>query len=127
MEPARATRSGRMAGQALPPQYLNGQLLIAMPAMRDPRFAKTLIYVCAHNAEAAMGIVVNRVLGSLTYGDLLQQLGIEGHGAVDERKVHFGGPVETSRGFVLHSADHLEEGSLLVDEAVALASTTRNL
>ena len=91
--------------------YLSGQLLIAMPTMRDPRFSRTVIYMCAHTAEGAMGIVVNRLIGSLSFNDLLQQLGLDGTGSQDARKVHFGGPVETSRGFVLHSADKLEEGS----------------
>lgn len=107
-----------------PSSYLSGQLLIAMPTMRDPRFARTVIYMCAHNAEGAMGIVLNRLIGSLSYTELLKQLGFEGEGAQDDRKVHFGGPVETSRGFVLHSTDKLEEGSLLVDDDVALTSTT---
>src|SRR5581483_10143823 len=104
--------------------YLSGQLLIAMPTMRDPRFARTVIYMCAHTAEGAMGIVVNRLIGTLSFNDLLKQLGLDAAEANDGRKVHFGGPVETSRGFVLHSADKLEEGSLLVDDEVALTSTT---
>ncbi|HUA54130.1 MAG TPA: YqgE/AlgH family protein [Candidatus Sulfotelmatobacter sp.] len=104
--------------------YLSGHFLIAMPAMRDPRFARTVIYMCAHNADGAMGLVVNRLIGSLSYNELLKQLGFEGAGDQDDRKVHFGGPVETSRGFVLHSSDKLEEGSLLVDDEVALTSTT---
>ena len=106
------------------PGYLSGQFLIAMPTMRDPRFARTVIYMCAHNADGAMGLVVNRLIGSLSYNDLLKQLGFDGTGSQDNRKVHFGGPVETSRGFVLHSSDKLEEGSLLVDDDVALTSTT---
>jgi putative transcriptional regulator len=104
--------------------YLSGHLLIAMPTMRDPRFARTLIYMCAHNAEGAMGIVINRLIGSLSYSDLFRQLGLESENIRDDRKVHFGGPVETSRGFVLHSSDKLEDGSLLVDDEVALTSTT---
>ncbi|MBI3513285.1 MAG: YqgE/AlgH family protein [Proteobacteria bacterium] len=107
-----------------PNSYLSGQLLIAMPTMRDPRFARTVIYLCAHNADGAMGLVVNRLIGSLSYTDLLKQLGFEGNSTPDNRKVHFGGPVETSRGFVLHSSDKLEEGSLVVDDEVALTSTT---
>lgn len=117
--------SGQPTGSSKDPSgYLSGQLLIAMPTMRDPRFARTVIYMCAHNAEGAMGIVINRLIGSLSYTELLKQLGFEGDGAPDDRKVHFGGPVETSRGFVLHTTDKLEEGSLLVDDDVALTSTT---
>ena len=112
------------SGPNKPNSYLSGHLLIAMPAMRDPRFARTVIYLCAHNADGAMGLVVNRLIGSLSYTDLLKQLGFEGASTPDNRKVHFGGPVETSRGFVLHSSDKLEEGSLVVDDDVALTSTT---
>ena len=104
--------------------YLSGQMIIAMPRMRDPRFARSVIYICAHNADGAMGLVVNRLIGSLTYSELLQQLGIDSEEAPSDRKVHFGGPVETSRGFVLHSTDKLEESSLVVDDGVALTSTT---
>ena len=82
--------------------YLTGQLLIAMPSMRDPRFARTVIYVCAHNADGAMGLVVNRLVGSVTFPDLLSQLGIDTDAAIEEIRVHFGGPVESGRGFVLH-------------------------
>jgi putative transcriptional regulator len=102
---------------------LTGQLLIAMPNMSDPRFERSVIYVCAHNEEGAMGLVVNKLIGSLTFPDLLQQLGIETGDLEDEIRVHFGGPVETGRGFVLHSADYLHEGSLQVNEEVALTAT----
>lgn len=105
------------------PGYLTGQLLIAMPGMPDPRFARTVIYVCAHSAEGAMGIVVNRLFGSITFPDLLEQLGIEAGFAMQGRRVHFGGPVEAARGFVLHSADYLQDGTLQVDEDVALTAT----
>jgi putative transcriptional regulator len=130
--PGRSATAGRQRAAAVmgssddkkPTSYLSGQFLIAMPTMRDPRFARTVIYMCAHNADGAMGLVVNRLIGSLSYAELLKQLGFEGATNTDDRKVHFGGPVETSRGFVLHSADKLEEGSLLVDDEVALTSTT---
>lgn len=105
------------------PGYLTGQLLIAMPAMPDPRFARTVIYVCAHSAEGAMGIVVNRLFGSITFPDLLEQLDIEAGPAVHGRRVHFGGPVEAARGFVLHSTDYLQDGTLQVDDEVALTAT----
>src|SRR5215217_8852665 len=92
--------------------YLDGQMLIAMPSMGDERFARSLIYVCAHSSEGAMGIVVNQPAANITFPDLLVQLEVVG--APDliqlpphagEVKVLKGGPVETSRGFVLHSAD----------------------
>ena len=103
--------------------YLTGQLLVAMPQMRDPRFARSVIYMCAHSADGAMGLVVNRRVGSLTFDDLLKQLDIGPNKRSDEIRVHFGGPVEQGRGFVLHSSDYLQTGSLRVDDAVALTAT----
>lgn len=103
--------------------YLTGQLLIAMPNMRDPRFARSVIYVCAHNADGAMGLVVNRLVGSVTFPDLLEQLSIEGGTACEEIRVHFGGPVESGRGFVLHSGDYRHDSTLQVDEKMGLTAT----
>jgi putative transcriptional regulator len=103
--------------------YLTGQLLIAMPGLRDARFARTVIYMCAHNEDGAMGLVINRLIGAITFPDLLRQLGIEPTGLTEEIRVHFGGPVESGRGFVLHSSDYLQEGSLNVDGNVALTAT----
>ena len=103
--------------------YLTGQLLVAMPQMRDPRFARSVIYMCAHSADGAMGLVVNRRVGSITFDDLLQQLNIGPNKRSDEIRVHFGGPVEQGRGFVLHSSDYLQSGSLRVDDQVALTAT----
>jgi putative transcriptional regulator len=103
--------------------YLTGQLLIAMPGLHDARFARTVIYMCAHNEDGAMGLVINRLIGAITFPDLLRQLGIESTGLTDEIRVHFGGPVESGRGFVLHSSDYLQEGSLNVDGKVVLTAT----
>ena len=80
-------------GQTPEQGYLTGQLLIAMPHMRDSRFARTVVYICAHNAEGAMGLVINRLVGSATFPDLLSQLGIETETVAEEIRVHFGGPV----------------------------------
>lgn len=120
----RAFSGTNMADTEQASVYLGGKLLIAMPRMSDRRFAKSLIFLCVHNPDGAMGIVVNRLVGSLTYGELMQQLNIDGEAMEDERQVHFGGPMETSRGFVLHSTDRIEEGTLLVDDDIALTSTT---
>ena len=103
--------------------YLTGQLLIAMPSMRDPRFARSVIYVCAHNADGAMGLVVNRLVGSVTFPDLLSQLGIDTEATTEEIKVHFGGPVESGRGFVLHSGEYNHASTLRVAEQMALTAT----
>jgi putative transcriptional regulator len=103
--------------------YLTGQLLVAMPQMRDPRFARSVIYMCAHSAEGAMGLVVNRRVGSITFADLLQQLGIGPSQRSDEIRIHFGGPVEQGRGFVLHSGEYVQSGTLRVNENVGLTAT----
>lgn len=103
--------------------YLTGQLLVAMPGLSDPRFARTVIYMCAHNADGAMGLVLNRTIESLTFPDLLSQLGIEGAGAEAPIRIHFGGPVESGRGFVLHSADYVQDATMVVDNRVALTAT----
>lgn len=102
---------------------LVGQILVAMPGMPDPRFAQTIIYMCAHNAEGAMGLVVNRALETLSFGSLLTQLGIPICGERIERPVHFGGPVDTGRGFVLHSRDYERDGTMTVTDAFALTAT----
>jgi putative transcriptional regulator len=103
--------------------YLEGQLLIAMPAMVDTRFAHSVIYLFAHSSSGAMGLVVNKLLDGITFPDLIRQLGIES-GPVDRQiRVHFGGPVETGRGFVLHSADYQHEATLRLGQDVALTTT----
>ena len=102
---------------------LTGQLLVAMPHMADSRFARSVVYLCAHSAEGAMGLVVNRLIDSLSFDSLLDQLGLEtGANAVD-LPVHFGGPVESSRGFVLHSADYVQDSTLVIDDDIALTAT----
>ena len=103
---------------------LTGQLLLAMPQMLDERFARSVVYICAHSDEAgAMGLVINKLLGSLTMGELFAQLDISPSGAAGSRPVHFGGPVEAGRGFVLHTADYNEDATLVVDDNIALTAT----
>jgi putative transcriptional regulator len=102
---------------------LSGQLLVAMPQMSDPRFARTVVYLCAHSSDGAMGLVVNRLIDSLTFGNLLSQLGVDAEGGPADMPVHFGGPVESSRGFVLHSSDYLQDSTLVIDDEIALTAT----
>ncbi len=104
-------------------QSLTGQLLVAMPAIGDPRFERTVIYLCAHGPEGAMGLVVNRLLDNLTFPDLLRQLNIDADGIDDRIEVHFGGPVDSGRGFVLHSADFQQDSTMVVDDEIALTAT----
>jgi putative transcriptional regulator len=110
------------AGDASRTGYLSGQFLIAMPHLPDTRFQRTVIYLCAHSEEGAMGLIVNKVLDSLTLPELVAQLDIPTEGSKPE-KVHFGGPVDTSRGFVLHSCDYIETGTVVVGHGLALTAT----
>ena len=103
--------------------YMTGQLLIAMPNMADPRFARTVIYLCAHSDEGAMGLVINKPMPQITFVDLLEQLEIETEGTIEDQMVHFGGPVESGRGFVLHSGEFQREGTMMVDDVVGLTAT----
>ena len=103
---------------------LSGKLLIAMPGMGDPRFDKSVVYMCAHSPEGSMGLIVNKPAPGIKMDDLLDQLSIaKGDGSRGVR-VHFGGPVEHGRGFVLHSADYQNEGSTLrVDDEFGMTAT----
>ena len=99
-------------------------LLVAMPSMQDPRFARSVIYLCAHSPEGAMGLVVNQTAGSVTFPAVIDQLGIKADAGRDnDTPVHVGGPVESSRGFVLHSPDYVLESTLVIDEQFALTAT----
>jgi len=111
--------------------YLDGQFLIAMPGMQDSRFSRSVVYICAHSADGAMGIMVNQPAPQITFRDLLVQLNLIPEGpeirlpdAADTMLVHRGGPVETGRGFVLHSADYfIENSTLKIDKDVCLTAT----
>ena len=123
----KATQQGTPPGRG----YLDGQMLIAMPAMSDERFSRAVIYVCAHSTEGAMGIIVNQPAPNIKFPDLLVQLEvipaaerIQLPGRAEDVKVLKGGPVETGRGFVLHSADFFIENSTLpIDEGICLTAT----
>lgn len=103
--------------------HLTGMLLVAMPGMPDPRFNRSVVYLCAHSADGAMGLVVNQAAGNVTFPAVMGQLGIEGGDGGDDTPVHVGGPVETSRGFVLHSVDYVQDSTLVIDERFALTAT----
>jgi putative transcriptional regulator len=103
--------------------YLTGQLIIAMPKMSDPRFSKTVIYMCAHNSEGAMGLIINKLVDELTFPDLLKQLEIKPALPKSPLNVFLGGPVEQARGFVLHSTEYLQDATLRVSDTVGLTAT----
>lgn len=110
--------------------YLDGQLLIAMPGMGDPRFERSVIYMCAHSEQGAMGIIVNKATPMMRFGDLFSQLDLTGNEPMEpspgmmDMPVLFGGPVEQGRGFVLHTRDYFTaDSSLPVAENIALTAT----
>lgn len=103
---------------------LTGKLLIAMPGMGDPRFHRSVIFMCAHSDDGAMGLIVNKPAPDLTFADLLQQLEIEPDGAAPGPRVYLGGPVENGRGFVLHSSEYAAASSTLqVDKGFGMTAT----
>jgi len=93
---------------------LTGKLLIAMPGMGDPRFEKSVVFLCAHSDDGSMGLIVNKPAPGLAMDDLLEQLDIDRSAGSTDVIVHFGGPVEHGRGFVLHSDDYNSASSTLV-------------
>lgn len=111
--------------------FLKGQLLIAMPGMTDRRFSRSVIYMCAHSSEGAMGLIINFPASNIAFTDLLERLDIVPRGAEDgistdliDRQVHTGGPVETGRGFVLHTPDYYVNNSTLkIDTDVSLTAS----
>ena len=109
--------------QPSPNSFLTGQLLIAMPAMADERFAQSVIYLCAHTPEGAMGLVLNRPVARPTFEELLKQLKVDPVPPAREIRMYAGGPVDSGRGFVLHTADWTGDGSLMVDDGVALTAS----
>ena len=104
---------------------LTGQLLVSMPQMSDPFFARSVIYLCTYGEDdGAMGLIINRAVESFTLRDLYAKLEIEPVMNVEDSKpVHFGGPVAPTKGFVLHSADYREEGTLIVDDRFSLTAS----
>jgi putative transcriptional regulator len=104
--------------------FLEGKLLIALPGMTDDRFAQTVIYMCAHSPKGAMGIVINKPIPGLSFTDLMRQLEIDTKPSVGHLPILYGGPVETGRGFVLHSGDYDGNDSTLpVSEDISLTAT----
>ncbi|WP_137390071.1 YqgE/AlgH family protein [Rhodoligotrophos defluvii] len=112
-------------------EYLDGKMLIAMPSIGDDRFARSVVYVCAHSAEGAMGIVVNKPADHITFPDLLERVNVLPAGErislspeIRSKPVQFGGPVESGRGFVLHTSDYFaSDCTLPIDEGIGLTAT----
>lgn len=110
-----------LAGRAA--DRLTGQILVAMPSLSDPTFSQTVILLCAHGEDGAMGIVLNRALQQPSFAGLLRQLDIQPSPPQREIRLCAGGPVENARGFVLHTTDWREDSTLEVDGTFALTTS----
>lgn len=103
--------------------YLEGQLLLAMPGIGDARFDRTMIYLCSHSKDGAMGLVLNRSFQGMNFAGLLGQLNMTVPAVMPSVAIHAGGPVEPGRGFVLHSDDYFRDGSRRISDGMVLTAT----
>jgi putative transcriptional regulator len=116
-------------GTRIDPDLLDGDspfrntLLVAMPGMHDSFFSRSVIYICAHSAQGAMGIVINQRLPDMEFSELASQLHLPRPLLSSDPVVHFGGPVETGRGFVLHSTDFIREDTVRVTDGICMTGT----
>jgi len=115
----RATTGKAVSAQSA---TLAGQLLVARTELRDPRFIRTVVYIVHHDAGGAMGLILNRPIGEASLSELLERAGVEGKGVNGKIRVHFGGPVEPARGFILHTVDYTIEGSQVVKDGIAVTA-----
>jgi putative transcriptional regulator len=131
MVETRKTSGGPAAANDMNGSCLAGQLLVAMPTMRDKRFVRSVIYMCTHTSDSAMGLILNQRAPHIDFPDLLEQLGIV-PGQTEESippdvldmDVHIGGPVDTKRGFVLHTADYtVDKTTMMIDNRICLTAT----
>ena len=111
--------AGDSLGQAA---NLKGQLLIADDGMGDPRFAKTVILMIEHNRHGAMGVVVNKVVGSGPLAKLMEGFGMDAAGVKDVLKLHYGGPVESGVGFLVHGPDYHGPGTQIVNDVASITT-----
>ncbi|MDE1153067.1 MAG: YqgE/AlgH family protein [Micavibrio sp.] len=116
--------------QQIDPKLMRGDspfrnhLLIAMPGMDEGFFSRSVVYICAHSDAGAMGIVINQKLPDIEFHDLLKQLGLPQSHQLMQPVIHFGGPVEAGRGFVLHTADFLRGDTVRINDSMCLTGTT---
>lgn len=103
--------------------FLTGKCLVAMPNMGDERFDNSLIYICSHSENGAMGFVVNKKIKEFSFTDLANQLPIANISPVVPIDLHQGGPLEKVRGFVLHSTDYVKEDTVVIDDDIAVSSS----
>jgi putative transcriptional regulator len=114
---------GKPAARGSEPRGLAGQLLVATPAMTDPRFSRTVVYMVRHDASGALGLVVNRPFKEVPISDLLRRLGLKHDGVGGSMRMHYGGPVGPGSVLVLHTADWRGEGTQVIADGIALTGT----
>ena len=109
--------------------FLAGKLIIAMPTMSDPRFKRSVVCICAHNEDGAIGIIINKIIESLSFSKIIKQLKLKKNMTKNDYKDHiyFGGPVETERGFILHSSDYSSENSTSINSEISMTASTEIL
>ncbi|MEM7211053.1 MAG: YqgE/AlgH family protein [Pseudomonadota bacterium] len=104
--------------------FLDGRMLIAMPGMSDPRFVRSIVYLCAHSEDGAMGLITNKAVEDLLWKDLFKKINIPIGSVNAPRQICFGGPVDMERGFLLHSSDYFADGATLkVDDETSMTAT----
>ena len=103
---------------------LTGQIIVSMPSLEDKRFYKTVIYICAHSNQGSMGIIINKKIDLDLYPNLLEELGIEQKFSEKKLFIRYGGPLESGRGFILHSDDTMRKETLSINKGIALTSTS---
>ena len=102
---------------------LTGKLLVAMPFLPDPRFSHAVIYICGHDEDGAMGLIINKGLPAVTFEELLSQMEVDVNAIDNQVPIHYGAPVEIGRGFVLHSSDYLSESTVIIENGFAMTAT----
>ena len=112
-----------MPGSSTPAATLVGRFLVAAPSMPDERFQRSVVFICKHDGDGALGIIVNNKVDDLALGQVYKQLGIDGPKTANLQPVLFGGPVETARGLVLHSAEYKRDETLMIEGGLALTAS----
>ena len=109
--------------------FLAGKLIIAMPTMSDPRFKRSVVCICAHNEDGAIGIIINKIIESLSFSKIIKQLRLKKNKVKRDysEPIYFGGPVETERGFILHTADYFSENSTPINTQISMTASTEIL
>lgn len=113
---------GQLFSETNEDNFFTGKLLVAMPHFPDPRFSHAVIFICGHDEKGAMGLIINKPLSTVSFEELLEQMSIDFKES-SEIPVHYGGPIEVGRGFVLHTTDYKSDSTVIVDDGLALTAT----